>query len=44
MLVAKGADMRLQWIPPHVGVMENEEADRLALEAPTFPVATVPAP
>lgn len=41
LLVSKGADVRLQWAPSHVGVMGNEEADRLALEFLNFPVAYI---
>ncbi|XP_026744670.1 uncharacterized protein LOC113506005 [Trichoplusia ni] len=29
-LAEKGVDLRLQWVPSHIGIRGNEEADRLA--------------
>lgn len=39
-LISNGVDLRLQWVPSHIGVQGNEEADRLAKQAISVGVET----
>lgn len=44
LLVFRGCNIRVQWIPSHVGILGNEKADQLASNALLLPTATLQLP